>query len=228
MSAKNDHTLVIEQPVPIRKQVYEHLRNQILSQEIQPSSRLVEAQIAQEIGISRTPVREALHLLEKDGFIESIPRVGYKVKQLDWEELDQIFEIRRINESLACRWAVQKIDARGLKALEKNLAQSRAVIAKGEPNLFLKFDEEFHEILGCASGSRHLLELCKQLRRLMLRYRAASLRNLKAVEIALEDHARILERLKRRDAAGLEKALEEHLVYSKEDIRRSALKGAAT
>ncbi len=226
MINRHDKTLVIDQPVPIRKQVYEHLRNRILSQEIEPSSRLVEAQIAHEIGISRTPVREALHLLEKDGFIESIPRVGYKVKQLDWDELDQIFEIRRVNETLACRWAIQKIDARGIKALERNLTHTRQVIDRGEPNLFLKYDEEFHEILGHASGSKHLLELCKQLRRLMLRYRAASLRNIKAVEIALGEHTRILDFLKKRDAEGLEKALVEHLIFSKEDIRRSALQGS--
>lgn len=225
MANKHEGKLLIEQPVPIRKQVYEHLRNQILSQAFEPSSRLVEAQIAHEIGISRTPVREALHLLEKDGFIESIPRVGYKVKQLDWNELDQIFEIRRVNETLACRWAIEKIGERDLKALEKNLTQTALIVSKGQPNLFLKYDEEFHEILGRASGSLHLLELCKQLRRLMLRYRAASLRDMQAVQTALEDHARILDLLKKRDEPGLEQALIDHLNYSKEDIRRSALQG---
>ena len=83
-------TRIIKQPKPIRKQVYEHLQKQILNQITEPSARLIEAQIAKSLGTSRTPVREALHLLEKDGFIESIPRVGYRVRKLTNEEVDEM------------------------------------------------------------------------------------------------------------------------------------------
>ena len=131
MADNKTSTSIIQQPVPIRKQVYEYLRNQILSNAIEPSARLVEAQIAKEIGASRTPVREAMHLLEKDGFLESIPRVGYQVKKLEWEELEEIVEIRRINELLACQWAIKVIDAKTIHALEKNLELSKAAIDKG-------------------------------------------------------------------------------------------------
>lgn len=224
MPRKNEQQLIIPQPTPIRKKVYEHLRDRILRHEFEPSSRLIEAQIAQEIGISRTPVREALHLLEKDGFLESIPRVGYRVRELDWQELEQIFEIRRVNETLACRWAVARIDAKTIKALDKNLQVSGQVLAKGDPNLFIACDEEFHEILGRASGSKHLFELCQQLRRLMQRYRNAGLRNLETVEAALADHARIVDCLKEKDAPGMEAALLAHLAFSQADLRNVALK----
>ncbi|MFZ7127657.1 MAG: GntR family transcriptional regulator [Desulfobacterales bacterium] len=224
MAQHKKKSLVIEQPVPMRKQVYQHLRNQILNHTIEPSSRLVEAQIANEIGISRTPVREALHLLEKDGFVESIPRVGYRVRQLAWEELDEIFEIRRVNELLACRWAVQRINPKSIRALEDNLQQARSALGKGKPNAFLEYDEEFHEILVRSTGSRHLLELCQQLRRLMLRYRAASLRSVQTVETALDDHYQILACLKNKDEKGLEAALDDHLRRSKKDIQSKAFK----
>ena len=115
--------ILIEQPQPMRKQVYTHLRDQILNHMIEPSSRLVEAQIAKEIGISRTPVREALHLLEKDGFIESVPRVGYYVRKLALDELDEIFEIRLVNERLVCRWAIERMDDASRRALERNIAR---------------------------------------------------------------------------------------------------------
>lgn len=215
---------IIERPLPIRKQVYEHLRNQILTRSIAPSSRLVEAQIAQELGISRTPVREALHLLEKDRFVESIPRVGYRVKKLAWNELDEIFEIRTINEMLACRWALEKIDAAGIRALEKNVDQTEKAIEKGRPESFLNFDQEFHEILVRASGSQYLAELCQQLRRLMLRYRMESIKNDNSVKGALKGHRRIIDCLKRKDAKGLEDAMLGHLEYAKENIREQALK----
>ena len=214
--------LVIDQPVPMRKQVYKHLREQILNRTIAPSSRLVEAQIAKESGISRTPVREALHLLEKDGFLESIPRVGYRVKTLDWGELDEIFEIRRVNELLACRWAIQSIDPKKIRQLEKNLLKVKKELDKNSPDTFLDYDEEFHQILFEAAGSKHLLNICQQLRRLMLRFRAESIKTKETVQAALNGHERILECLKNKDLEGLEAAMTAHLNYSKEDIRKEA------
>ena len=227
MDRKRNVSLVIEQPQPMRKQVYEHLRNQILNHVIEPSSRLVEAQIAKEIGTSRTPVREAMHLLEKDGFVESIPRVGYRVKKLAWDELDEIFEIRSVNEILACRWAAKKITAKSLQALEKNVGLSEAVLKKGHPEAFLKYDEEFHEILVRSSGSQHLFELCQQLRRLMLRYRLESIKDEQTVRKALNGHQRILETLKSGDEKGIVDAIVEHLNFSRSNIHSHAVKKTA-
>ncbi|MGD9211337.1 MAG: GntR family transcriptional regulator [Desulfobacteraceae bacterium] len=228
MTKKRNQSIVIEQPQPMRKQVYEHLRDQILNHTIEPSSRLVEAQIAKEIGISRTPVREALHLLEKDGFVESVPRVGYYVKKLAMDELDEIFEIRLVNEKLACRWAIEKIDETSLKALEKNVAKSETILRKGSTHLFLHFDEEFHEILVKSAGSKHLFNMCQQLRRLMLRYRSESIRTSPFLEKALIGHTRILTCLKNKDLEGLETELLAHLNYSKEDIRNQVLPSSKT
>jgi DNA-binding GntR family transcriptional regulator len=228
MAISKIHPIFIEQPQPMRKQVYEHLRDQILNHSIETCSRLVEAQIAKEIGISRTPVREALHLLEKDGFIESVPRVGYYVKKLALDELDEIFEIRLVNEKLVCRWAIEKIDNAGLRALKRNIAKTQAALQKGSPQLFLKYDEEFHEILGKAAGSKHLFDICQQLRRLMLRYRSESIKTEQSVKSALHGHARILECLTQKDLAGLESELIDHLNMARIDIREHVLQSSET
>jgi DNA-binding GntR family transcriptional regulator len=217
-----DNKMVIEQPVPIRKQVYEHLRDQILNHTIEPSSRLVEAKIAKELGISRTPIREALHLLEKDGFVESIPRVGYTVKGLDQDELDEIFEIRLVIEKLVCIRAIEKIDAASIQQLEKNIAETEKALEDNTPHRFLDCDEEFHEILVKSAGSKLLFDLCLQLRRLMLRYRAASVKALPSLHSALEGHKRIVQCIKQKDATRLQTELIQHLNYSKEDIRKQA------
>lgn len=179
----------------------------------------MEAQIAQKLGISRTPVREALHLLEKDGFIESIPRVGYRVRKLVMGELDEIFEIRKVNELLACSWAVKKITPKSLRSLEKNLKMTKLALEKNHPESFLELDQEFHGILALASGSQHLTDLCQQLRRLMLRYRIDSIKQTDTVEEALKGHTAILDALKRKDEEGLKAALIAHLDYSKSDIQ---------
>lgn len=215
---KKNGSLVIEQPIPIRKQVYEHLREQILNHTIEPNRRLVEAQIAKSLGISRTPVREALHLLEKDGFIDAIPRVGYCVRKLAIEELNEIIEIREVNEILACRWAIRRIDKKEIAALKKNIATTRQMLETGDPSVFVKQDEQFHEILVRSAGSEHLFQICQQLRRLMQRYRFGSMNSIKSLNEALEGHERVLRSLVKKDENGLVDSLREHLNYSKDDI----------
>ncbi len=215
--------LVIEKPTPIRKIVYEHLRDEILDGFIPPLSRLVEAQIAQNLGTSRTPVREALHLLEREGLVESIARVGYCVRDITWDELEEICEIRIQNEILASRWALKRISELEIQALDKNLAEAESILAKGHFDSFIKNDEEFHEILIRAGGSLRLLDFCQQLHRHMLRYRVQSLHTPEPIRIAIEGHKRILLCLKERDAEAIESAVVEHLRYSKENIRKYVL-----
>ena len=146
--------------VPIREMVYHYLRDEILTGRIQPTSRIVEAEIAKQIGTSRTPVREAFHLLEKEGFLEVIQRVGYRVKSIDWDELVEICEIRVINETLAARWAIDGIQDDEIHAMEENLATAEAEIRDGNPRSFVERDAQFHKILVRAGSSKRLFDFC--------------------------------------------------------------------
>ncbi len=95
--------VAIKRPVSIREKVYAAVRDNILDGRIAPGERVVETRLAEEIKTSRTPVREALHMLEREGLLEAIPRVGYRVKQITLDEIDEICEIRKANECLAAR-----------------------------------------------------------------------------------------------------------------------------
>src|SRR5512139_1624509 len=95
--------LVIKDTKTIRRRIYEHLREQLLNGEIPPGQHLIEAKVAKDLGTSRTPVREALHSLELEGLIESIPRVGYIVKPTSEQEVEEICEIRMAIEGVAIR-----------------------------------------------------------------------------------------------------------------------------
>jgi DNA-binding GntR family transcriptional regulator len=214
--------LVIKESKTIRRKVYDFLREQLLSGEIPPHERLIETKIAQEVGISRTPVREALHNLELEGLIESIPRVGYVVKPISKDEIEEICEIRTINECLAARWAMQRITPRELQALERNLSISEAEVKKGNPRSFVELDAEFHEIVARASGSERLLELCQTLRRHMLRYRIESIFNAENVLRAIGGHQRIFDCIAKRDEACIEQAVKDHLETAKQDVVRYA------
>ena len=123
--------LIITDAVTIRKKVYSHLREQILSGAIGAGERLIEAKIARSIGTSRTPVREALHSLELEGLIESIPRVGYRVKEISDSEAVEIWEIRSLIEGLAARWACENDRAGLIRGLRKNIALSEKRVSQG-------------------------------------------------------------------------------------------------
>ena len=214
--------LIIEHPVSIRQKVYDYLRDQILSNQIPAGTRLVEGRIAGQIHVSRTPIREALHVLEMEGLIESFPRVGYRVKELKWEDVEELCEIRAVNEILAARWALQRLDPKQIAAMKANIDAAEAEIQAGRPELFVERDAEFHEMLVRASGSQRLLELCQMLRRHMLRYRIESLYIAEAGLRAVDGHRRILACLEAKDDVGVAAAIRDHLEQSKRDIQRFA------
>jgi len=213
---------MIKDPISIRKKVYTAIREHILDGSFPPGERLVESRIAEQIKTSRTPVREALHLLESEGLLESIPRAGYRVKSLHWEEVEEICEIRVVNETLAARWAMKRITPKELLALENNLKVAEHEVRSGNPKAFVHRDAEFHEILAHASRSERLLELCQLLRKHMLRYRIESLYLPETALRAIQGHRRILEALKASDESGLERAMRNHLEQSKIDTHRYA------
>lgn len=219
--------LTIRRSSSIREKVHTAIRNDILDGRLPEGARLVEARLAQEIKTSRTPVREALHLLEQEGLLETIPRVGYRVRRLQWQELEEICEIRVANETLAARWAMDRITEKQLRALEENLDTSEADAIKGNPETFLNYDAEFHEIIAKASGSKRLLELCQLLRRHMLRYRIESLylpeTDFRDMALgAIAGHRRILECIRTKDRQEVEKAIRSHLEETKTAIDRYA------
>ena len=218
--------LVIKNPKTIRGKVYDYLREKLLSGEIPPHEHLIEAKIAMEIGTSRTPVREALHNLEFEGLIESIPRVGYIVKLISEEEVAEICEIRATIEGLAASWAMGKAQEKLVAELGKNISISEDRVSKGEVRAFVDMDAQFHEIISKHSGSQRLLELAQTLRRHMLRYRIQSIYTVDNVLRAIEGHKGVLRAIEKQDLEKVHQAIRHHMEQSKKDILRYAFKEA--
>ena len=216
--------LVIKDTKTIRKRIYEHLREQLLNGEIAPPEHLIEAKIAKELGTSRTPVREALHSLELEGLIESIPRVGYVVKAISEEEVEEICEIRMAIEGVAVRWAIEKAYKKLVEELEKNISIAEEKVSKGNVRAFVDMDARFHEIISKFSGSKRLLELAQTLRRHMLRYRIQSIYSVDNVLRAIEGHKGIAQAIRKRDLGEVNQAIRHHMEQSKSDILRYAFK----
>ncbi len=218
--------LIIKNTKSIRQRIYGHLREQLLNGEIPPHQHLVETKIAKEVGISRTPIREALHSLELEGLIESIPRVGYVVKPINEDEVEEICEIRAAIEGVGARWAMEKAPQKLIEDLRRNISVSEEIVAQGHPKAFVELDAQFHEIIAGLSGSRRLQELGQTLRRHMLRYRIQSIYLTENVLRAIEGHKGILEAIEKGHLEEVNRAIKHHLEQSKKDILRYAFKEA--
>lgn len=214
---------VIKDNETIRKKVYHYIREKILNGDIAPGERLIETRLAQEIGTSRTPVREALHSLELEKLIKSIPRVGYVVEGMNVQELEQICEIRSVIEALAARWAIEKSHEKLAKNLANNISKQEKALSKKKLQEYIELDAQFHDIIAKLSGSERLLELAQTLRRHMLRYRMHVVYAIDTAIRSLEGHRFIVNAIEQRNVSHAVEALEHHLQQSKEDILQYVL-----
>ena len=203
--------------------VYDHLRNKILLGEIPPSTRLIESTIAKEIGTSRTPVREALHNMQKEGFVQSIPRVGYIVKPIVEEEIAEICTIRGVLETQAAMWAIKKKKKLLVRELKKNISTSKERLANGNFAAYLKLDEQFHETIARLSGSTFIWDIAMMARQHMLRARMRSLYHHDAAARSLDGHRLILDAIETEQQQKIRKAIESHLEVALQDIKSFAL-----
>jgi len=210
--------LVIRPAKTIREKVYEYLREGILNGTIKAGGRLVESDLADNIGTSRTPVREALHTLEREGLVESLHRVGYVVRPISELEVSELCEIRLVLEALALRWALHK-DASGLvRMMRENLSRADKLFADGDMKAFVEVDEQFHDLISKVADSTRLMEMTNSIRRYMLRYRIQSIYTEDNVRRAIAGHRSVLKAIEDGDKKAAQRALGAHIKQSKKDI----------
>ena len=205
----------------VREQVYDYLREAILNGIYEPGDKLVESRLAKKLHISRTPIREALPILEDEGLIEPGYN-GYVVLPMSWQDVEEICAMRIANETLAASWALKRITKKEIDELEKNLRTAEAEMKKGNTKVFAQLDAAFHEVIYQASGSKRIFKICEMLRRHMLRYRIKSFFNMTDMNEAqkvLDGHWQIIEKLKAGDEDELRKAIVQHIEESKNIIK---------
>jgi len=208
----------IRSPNPIRERVYSHLRKAVLSGRIPTNERLVETQLASQLGTSRTPIREALHKLELENLVSSIPRVGYVVKGLSEEDVNDICEIRSVIEGLAVKRAISQMTEKNLERLRKNIEETRRAVHEKRMDRMVVFDTEFHDILCQSSGSKRIHELSQLLREYMLKFRIECLRTPEIASKAASAHERIFQAICERNLVKAQTSIDDHLREVREDI----------
>ncbi len=180
----------------LRGQVFTKIQDDIINGRYEPGDSLVETKLAEELGVSRTPVREAIRQLELEGLVTYIPNKGVYVTGITKDDIQDIYTIRSLIEGLAVRWAVERIEAEELKKLEETVELMAYYTKKGDMEQVTKLDTRFHEVIYDACKSRVLQNTLKNLLRYVKKARLTSLKVPKRAYQALEEHKQILHAFK--------------------------------
>ena len=192
--------LVSDEYLPLRDVVFRTLREAILKGKIKPGERLMEIQLAKKLGVSRTPVREAIRMLELEGLVTMVPRKGTAVAAITEKTLRDVLEVRRALEELSVMRACERMTWEQFEELRAaNTRFARA--AEGEDiTLIAKTDEDFHDIIYQSTGNDKLILLLNQLREQMYRYRVEHIKMKERRSILIKEHQEIIDALRERNA----------------------------
>jgi DNA-binding GntR family transcriptional regulator len=196
-------------PAQLERRVFEALKNEILSGALAPGAQLVEARIAEELGVSKTPVREALIRLQRDGLVQIEPYRGARVIQPSDRDVAEISELRLVIETAIVRDLAARRPREVLEALERSVSDSRGALEAGDRERFLAHLQEFSDILADACENRRMAKVLTDLRSVLQVIGGSSLRAPGREERSIGEHLAILAAIKAGDsdaAAGAEAA----------------------
>jgi DNA-binding GntR family transcriptional regulator len=205
---------------PIREIVYESLRKTIISGVIPVGERIVEKEYATRLNISRTPVREALRMLEMEELIETIPRVGVIVKRISPEDVIEIYKIRQQLEILATTAAMENITKEEINEIKELLDLTEQKNNEGDVEEVIRLFGEFNKKIYKASGMKRLASMISRLNEYLQRFRNISISENERREKALREHREILKLIEGKNKTGIEKVIHDHLQVSIEVVIR--------
>ncbi len=207
-----------QKTVPVRKKVYEQLKTSILSGLLSPEERLTEEHLAEMLGVSRTPVREALYKLESEGIIQPLETRGFIVSGGSKEEVEELFEIRAVLEGYTLRIASEKITEESLQQLSEFAENAETALKAHLMNEVFKFNTQFHDTLHeLVSNKARLYRMIVDMRKQVLRYRKETLQSPEGATRTIDGHRKILLALRLKDPDLCERTMREHIKQAKED-----------
>ena len=196
---------------PLRDIVFENLRNAILEGDLKAGKRLMEVQLAEQLGVSRTPIREAIRKLELEGLVVMLPRKGAYVANMSFKDLIDVLEIRASLEGLAACLAAERRRDEDIEELEKVAKEFEKSVRETDIDNVLKKDIEFHEKIFLMANNKKLYHLITTLWEQVHRFRVTYVSNYEASLSLVEEHKKILEAIKSGDSELAKKYATEHI-----------------
>lgn len=196
--------------------VYEELKMQILTGAIVPGTRMMEVELAEEMGVSRTPIREAIRKLEKEHLVTIEPRRGAYASMISTEDMVEILEVRQDLEGLAAFYAASRMKPEQMEELRSEHALYNEAVEKGDMQAMIHHDTRFHRIIVDSCHNKILVQMIEQLQELVLRFRYIYYDNFKRAENMPEEHEMILNAIASGDADEARAAADVHIDRLKE------------
>jgi DNA-binding GntR family transcriptional regulator len=191
--------------------VFLTLEEEILSGALKPGDTLTEIALSERLGVSRTPLRAAIHALAEEGLVEAIPNKGAVVLGVSLDDLVEIYDIRMRLEGIAASLAAKRISDEALSKLTESVELSEFYLTKNDSDHLKELDSDFHNILYKSSGNRHLCKILTELHRNIRSYRKMSLSVPERLKTSVEEHKKLLSAIKAHDGALAEKIAVEHI-----------------
>jgi DNA-binding GntR family transcriptional regulator len=205
-------------PVSLKDRAYVAIKKAILSVKLKPGTPLVETQLAEELGISKTPVRAALEELEREGFVTRILFKGTYVTEVTIKDLTEIFQLRAVLEGLAARVATPLFSPHELDQIEQNLTAAEAALVEGNLHLCSELGKRLHDAIIDKADSQRLTLIIRNLDDHVQRFRAISDQISGRLNKSVKEHRRVLEALRRRDPNTAAQAMHDHLCSVLQDL----------
>jgi DNA-binding GntR family transcriptional regulator len=204
--------------VSVREKTYEHLKSDIFAGRFAPGERLAEEHLAEELGVSRTPVREALHKLEQDGMIEPLESRGFCIPKDSVEEIEDLFELRTVLEGYTLKIICQRISEEQIATLEGIVDKAENALRRKRIEEVFTLNTQFHDMLhDLVADKRRFHSMIVNMRKYILRYRKDTLQYLGAAKRAIDGHRQILLALRLKECDLCERVMRIHIQQSKED-----------
>lgn len=209
---------------PLRDVIFDTLREAIIVGELKPGERLMEVQLAQKMGVSRTPVREAIRKLELEGLVEMLPRKGAHIADLSVKDIMDVLEVRATLDGLASSLSASRISDEEIKELKHVQSQFVNYVEKENLQGSIKKDVEFHDIIYRSSRNDKLIQISNNLREQIQRFRVIYLKDYSSTRELVREHNEIIEAIIARDPEAAMKSAQSHIKKQEEAITRSVKK----
>lgn len=214
----HDFTMKINEYLPLREVVFNTLRDAILKGELKPGEHLMEVQLANKLGVSRTPIREAIRQLEAEGLVVMTPRKGAVVAEITKEDLTDVLEVRKTLEKFAVELACSNINNEELERLHQCHEIFKSAFDSGELTVIANKDEEFHDVIYGASRNKRLIQILNNLREQIYRYRLEYIKDEEKRFILIDEHDKLINAIENKDVATAKEVIEAHIDNQEQTI----------
>lgn len=211
--------LEIQKHKSLSEVVYDQLKQQILAGSIAPGTRMMEVELSEKMGVSRTPIREAIRMLEKEGLVEIRPRHGAYSSQVSIEEILGILEVRQNMDAMAAGFAAERGTKEDFDRIAQYAKGYETALASGNLNEIIKCDERFHESIAEAGHNPTLVKIVTDLQNLVIRFRYIYYTNPEIVNRMIEEHQEIVETIRSGNGDKARQVAMSHIDGLKEFIK---------